>query len=97
MCVCVPCLSCPLASLQRRLSRSSSIDAGRSKSTGAAARPLARGCAAVPIILTVGARYCGGPVVLAAKTLTESDAKGRVILPRSHIENNLAWFVGTYR
>ena len=36
-------------------------------------------------------------MVLAAKTLTESDAKGRVILPRSLMENNLAWFVGTYR
>jgi hypothetical protein len=44
-----------------------------------------------------GGQYVGGAVVLAAKVLTESDAKGRVILPRAMVEHNLAWFVGTYR
>ena len=47
--------------------------------------------------LTSGGRYVGGAVVLAAKVLTESDAKGRIILPRAMVEHNLGWFVGTYR
>ena len=69
--------------------------AGRVRRGGPAGRAGRFAVEEVP--LTSGGRYVGGAVVLAAKVLTESDAKGRIILPRAMVEHNLGWFVGTYR
>lgn len=49
-----------------------------------------------PIPLSVGGRYCGGAVVLAAKTLTDTDCSGRVVLKTKHVKNNLSWFAQQY-
>ena len=70
--------------------------AGRFRRGGPAGKAGRVAVAEVPLS-AAGGQYVGGAVVLAAKVLTESDAKGRVILPRAMVENNLAWFVGTYR
>lgn len=50
-----------------------------------------------PIPLSVGGQYCGGAVVLAAKTLTGTDCSERVLLKAKHVRHNLSWFAQSYK
>lgn len=49
-----------------------------------------------PIPLSAGGRYCGGTVVLVAKTLAPAECNGQIYLKTKQVTHNLSWFTQSH-